>query len=492
MSTPFGAQSAWRQLVDLIGRRRVPVDPVAIERLRMIRGRVPPPVRAASARSLAYADPPAALVQVFAEDEIAIAAPVLRMATMRADQWIEILPGLSPAGRSVLRHRRDLAPEVRRALESFGSVDFRLPAAEIEEELRPIERTASPIDALNQGHTQANPIDAVEPVLAEPVARADHVAVPIQLVPPETAFVSLGSVALGLPVVAEALRKAENNNAAAIAIDSHDAQSEGPFQINELLERIDAYQRQREDKPGVPLLHSDYDAQPALFELEPVQSPSFRFETDAAGIVRWIEGAARAPLIGLSLDFAALPSGSRVDGVAAGAFRRRAGFANARLIVEGNSDAAGQWRITGIPVFDRETGRFTGYRGTARRPRADESAEPVRISRNPQSDALRQLVHELRTPTNAIAGFAEMIETQLLGPVPQVYRDHASQIRSQAADLLTAIDDIDLAARIESHALDLRPGTVPVATLLAQIADASPWTWRFSPRSSRSPASRAS
>ena len=41
--------------------------------------------------------------------------------------------------------------------------------------------------------------------------------------------------------------------------------------------------------------------QPALFDFEPAPAPAFRFETDASGIVRWVEGAARAPLIGLSL-----------------------------------------------------------------------------------------------------------------------------------------------------------------------------------------------
>ena len=245
----------------------------------------------------------------------------------------------------------------------------------------------------------------------------------------------------------------------------------GTFQIAELVARIDAYQRQREDAPATPLTRTGPEMQPELFALDHAPAQSFRFETDAAGVVRWVEGAARAPLIGLSLDLAARPSGSRVDGVAAGAFRRRAGFSNARLVVEGNSDAAGQWRITGLPVFDRASGRFTGYRGSARRPRADEMAEPAREGRNPASDALRQLVHELRTPANAIAGFAEMIESQLLGPVPQPYRAHAATIRSQTHDLLGAIDDIDMAARIESAALDLHPGDVPVAPLLARIAD---------------------
>ena len=555
MSSSFGAQSAWRQLVDLIGRRRVPASPAAIARLRAIRPMVAPPVRAASARAIAQADPPAALVRLFADDEISIAAPVLRMASIESHEWIAMLPGMSPATRSVLRHRRDLAPDVLRALESFGSVDFVLSSS-----VPPVAIEAPTSLAAEQGEAVFSeplvidwteviaPITA-EPVVAEPAAPgapvaeptvvhvpwrifADHsraaeaVVIPAAveavteqapaeeppeapdlpddaaiLSPPATSFVSFSSVALGLPVVAEALRQS-GEEATTEPVDTPAPEPEevtempaeiveppapvvaqivppllppeaadGTFQIAELVARIDAYQRQREAAPALPLPSIGPEMQPELFVLDHAPAETFRFETDAAGVVRWIEGAARAPLIGLSLDLAALPSGSRVDGVAAGAFRRRAGFTNARLVVEGQSDAAGQWRITGMPVFDRGSGRFTGYRGSARRPRADEMAEPAREGRNPASDALRQLVHELRTPANAIAGFAEMIESQLLGPVPQPYRVHAATIRNQTHDLLGAIDDIDMAARIESDALDLRPGDVPIAPMLARIAD---------------------
>ncbi|CUS43432.1 Two-component signal transduction histidine kinase [hydrothermal vent metagenome] len=611
MSTPFGAQSAWRQLVDLIGRRRVPPGISAIAKLKAIRRHVPPPIRAASARGLAFADPPAALVQLFAEDDPVIAAPVLRTARLRADEWIAMLSGMSPAARSVLRHRRDLPPVVSRALEGFGSVDFVLsagtavapderhtgrPAAPVEAEIPPtveipgieagsaeVESDAAEAPEVETGEvgiegyppTEAEvatidwtdvlgPLPANEPesttlhvtapeperampepevaesrteepqLVAEPRDVVEEPAVEARLIaPPESTFVSFASVALGLPVVAEAFRQtgdaagsigplqpaeaaeslepAEIQESADIpeyvetsepvetlaseapeTVASQTSASEpagpvpvaevieiaklqpppaeaasGMFQIAELVARIDAWQRQRDESPAAPI---QSEIQPELFEFESIQAQSFRFETDASGVVRWIEGAARAPLIGLSLDLAALPGGSRVDGAVAGAFRRRAGFANARLVVDGESDAAGQWRITGIPVFDRESGRFTGYRGTARRPRPDETAEP-RSNRNPASDALRQLVHELRTPTNAIAGFAEMIETQMLGPVPQVYRTYATDIRNQAGSLLTAIDDIDMAARIDSKALDLRPGEVPLVPLLKRIAD---------------------
>ena len=130
--------------------------------------------------------------------------------------------------------------------------------------------------------------------------------------------------------------------------------------------------------------------------------------------------------------------------------------------------------MSGVPVFDRGSGRFAGYRGTGRRPRADQSAEPLRAARV-ASDSLRQLVHELRTPTNAIAGFAELIETELLGPIASIYRDRAIAIRTQAASLLAAIEDLDTAARIEGHALDLRPGPLALEPLIARLlADLEP------------------
>jgi signal transduction histidine kinase len=665
LTTSFGKHSAWRQLVDLIGRGRVPAEARAIATLSAIRADVPPPIRAASARALEYANPPASLVRLLAVDEIAIAAPVLRSARLGSREWIALLPELSPSSRAVLRHRRDLAPAVRRALDSFGPEDFRLPdvareplfvpdeepapepivaamvvadpeaapeetlvaeavpaadAVQAPEEAPPeiiaplvdteaepeempavetlasvaaeplpaiVPVSAAPIDILSiddrqplgtiEDIAEADPIfapveiavESLEPAidwtevveaaetaaaptvtlepLFEPAAEMAEVApkddaaelaeaTPILMRAPEAPFVSLASVALGIPVVAEALRRAAIDQTAeadetiapitdllppidesplpqsetvttpspeeplaAIPDDAQDsamldqdlalaeaptsapflawsgpetpvipevpaaeappaAEPVGPFQISEVVARIDAFQRRLEEAPRpIPTFAA-------------TNGDSFRFETDAQGVIRWVDGVSRTALIGLSLDLSSLPTGSRVDGVAAGAFRRRAGFSNARMIIDGESDAGGDWRISAIPAFDPANGRFTGYRGTARRPRADEKAEPVRTGAG-HADALRQLVHELRTPTNAIAGFAEMIEGEMLGPVAEAYRAYATDIRAQARDLLGAIDDLDLAARIETQALSLYPSRVALRPLLATIAD---------------------
>ncbi len=599
VSTSFGKASAWRQLVDLIGRRRVAADARAFKLLRRIRDDVPVTVRAASARALEHVNPPAPLVALCALDEISVAAPLLRTARMTSGEWVELLPRLSSAARSVLRGRRDLPPGIERALEAFGPVDFvvtdRVEAvAPIAEPVAPTEQPvaaeepvalaepealappnmpeSTPITPEAEPETTPEPGHEVEPEFAheaevetgdeagpapalvalpvvseggeaEPVAIADAGSVldavarvesrirmrlrpvlePVEPIEPETlspepepepepeaaaipanmsTFVSVGAAALGIPVVARALEGgalqpdptcepelaqsgtdaeppvatplvAESAGAqasdmdevfilgsqerSAVEADDAAAAPAGPFEIAEVVARIDAFYTLQQERTA--------------FTTPPVRVDGFRFETDEQGVIRWVDGVSRAPLIGLSLELNTASGASRADGVAAGALRQRAVFSDARLMVVGDSDAAGEWRISGAPAFDRATGRFSGYRGTARRPRREESAAPVAPRNDPAADSLRQLMHELRTPTNAIAGFAEMIEREMLGDAPPLYRERAGTIRTHARALLAAIDDLDIAARIEASALTLASNEVTLRPLLSRIAD---------------------
>lgn len=236
----------------------------------------------------------------------------------------------------------------------------------------------------------------------------------------------------------------------------------GEVQIRDLMARIEAFRR-------VPVAAEDAEPDETGPRID-----DFRFETGADGLVLWVDRGPRAALIGVSIAAAADPLDHGVDGHAAGAFRRRAPFRDARLSVAGNGPAAGEWRISAVPFFDPGGGRFTGYRGTARRPRTDESAAPaggvagLHGSGLP-ADSLRQLVHELRTPLNAIVGFAEMIERQLLGPVAEGYRARAADIAGQGRRLLATVDDLDVSARVESHRLALDSGSVDAALLLARL-----------------------
>jgi hypothetical protein len=247
-----------------------------------------------------------------------------------------------------------------------------------------------------------------------------------------------------------------------VAAPAEAAQSDS--QIRELVKRIEAYRKQK-DSARFAAIHEG-------------RAAAFRWETGTDGILVWVEGAPRGPLVGQSIAWFGGPGQHGVDGQAAGGFDKRAPFRDARFIVAGDGPAAGDWRISGIPFFDPATGAFQGYRGTARRPRPDELARSAADDAPPgvfgtqfPADSLRQLIHELRTPLNAIIGFAEMIEGQYMGPAASSYRDRASNIMEQARGLLTAVDDLDTAARIESRRLDLDEGAADAVALLVRLHD---------------------
>ena len=224
----------------------------------------------------------------------------------------------------------------------------------------------------------------------------------------------------------------------------------GEGQIRSIISRIASFRTAREETP------------PAA----PPPAEMFQFETGFDGTIRWVEGVPRGPLIGETIARPATGAYG-VDAQAPGAFRRRAPFRDARLEVAGEGPAAGAWRLSGVPVFASADGRFMGYRGIARRPRVNERAEPAATAPAANADTLRQLVHELRTPINAIGGFAEMIRRQMRGPVAEAYRVRADAIAGEAGRLLTAVDDLDVSARLDGARLDLQRGAIDVAALLA-------------------------
>lgn len=212
-------------------------------------------------------------------------------------------------------------------------------------------------------------------------------------------------------------------------------------ELAELVARIEAFRRDR--RPPEP--------QPETVAPLP-ECHAFTFETDADGTIAFCAGAPRTQLVGLSIAEAG-EGDHGVDGHAAGAFRRRAPFRDARLRISGAAGAAGDWRISAVPCFDPRAGRFLGFRGSARRPRADERAEAAGHGLHGSAlggESLRQLVHEIRTPLNAIIGFAEMIDQQVLGPAAADYRGRAGAILGDARRLLDTVNDLDVAARVES------------------------------------------
>jgi hypothetical protein len=385
---PSARAAKWRQLVDLVAQRgEGEASDEALAWLRANRSEIPLATRRGVAAALGGRNVSSDALRFFAEDEPQVAAPLFAAARMEGRAWIDLLPALGPTGRAFLRHRRDLPPEVERALASFGAADF-----------------------------------ALSGTVAESLA--------------------------GSP----AFQRSET-------------------QIRDLVARIENFRRQRDAAaPRSP---------------EPAETAGsaefFHWETGPDGTILWVEGAPRGPLIGQSIAATAERGQYGVDGQAAGAFEKRAPFRDARFSVPGGGAASGDWRISGVPFFEPGQGHFLGYRGSARRPRVDEVARSEAASAPASSglfgtdlppDALRQLIHELRTPLNAIIGFAEMIEGQYMGPAASGYRSRAGSIMEQARGLLSAVDDLDTAARIETSRLQLAESSVDAVALLCRLHDA--------------------
>lgn len=371
----------WRQLVDLLAQHRgdeSDATAAAIAYLRTHRDDLGKEARRDIATSLIGRAVAPSLIAFFAEDHAAVAAPLIAGARLSTDEWLGLLPRLTPTARALLRHREDLGSDVVQALKAFGASDL----------------------------------------------------------------------VLGGTVEAVA--------------DIADAGEDGGRQIRDLVARIEAFRRHR-PVPAAP---------PAD------QAQSFRWETGSDGVIVWVEGAPRGPLIGQSIATIAGPGRHGVDGQASGAFEKRAGFRDARLSVPGAGAASGDWRISGVPFFDSHSGSFQGYRGTARRPRADEVARPIGggegglFGTGFPADSLRQLIHELRTPLNAIIGFAEMIEGEYMGAADTAYRERARSIVARAGGLLASVDDLDTAARLETGRMTVERSEADVVALLVRLHDA--------------------
>jgi len=439
--TPEARAVLWRQVVDVLaqGRGHRVDDPLvdapravdAYNFLRSVRAEIPVDLRLAAGRGLAGRHVPPELVMLFAEDQPHIAAPMLGHVILGARQWLDLLPRLNPSARNLLRNRRDLGGEVEKALEGFGASDFLIPGPVEKPESR-LAPLATPIDKLVAEAQETEPSVAdLAPDLEQPVEATASASLPAML---ETPFVS---------EPAEFLVEAGPSSP-----------STGESQIRELLSRIETF-RTRYPNP----VQADADAtgaEPAESdELHAGRVENFRFETGVDGVICWVQGVPRGPVIGETIAVAAHQTDHGVDGHAAGAYRSRTPFRDARLTIAGEGPASGDWRISAVPFFDPKDGRFSGYRGTARRPRADESATVIPGgASSPEepalNDSLRHLVHELRTPLNAIIGFSEMIDGQMRGPAAASYRGRAQEILEQSKKLLSAVEDLDMVATVRA------------------------------------------
>ncbi len=238
------------------------------------------------------------------------------------------------------------------------------------------------------------------------------------------------------------------------ANDQAGADEDQDTEIGALVRRIESFRKTRaarpaEEAPQLPLgERADAAARP--------RSAGFAFTTDAEGRIDWADARVAPMVVG-----AMLPPASE------GARRQYQALRQVTLAWDGAPPVAGEWTIDAGPRFSDPGGRFIGYAGRFRRPPPPSVAAP---SANPGGDRMRQLLHELKTPVNAIQGFAEVIQQQLFGPTPHEYRALAATIAGDAARMLAGFDELDRLAKLESGALALDEGSADLAHIIGGLA----------------------
>lgn len=402
----------YRQLLDLLGTNPHDVNSPQIDaayaRLAQLAVKIPPEERAAIIDEPWMRLRSPRLIAALAQNDLPVAVAAVRKARLSEEEWLDLIPALPIRARSILRHRRDLGAEVEGLMARLGIRDQGLPPAESSSVIQPTDE-AGPVEV---PEAAGEPVPEAEPQQDE-IERTDGIGALVRRI--------------------EEFRKARQLIDGAITPG---------------------------DSPRLPLEDNVQGA--AANGLR-----SFDFATDGEGRITWSTPGLAPMLAGLRIT--ADDAGGSFDaspGFTAGV-RRRQPLRQERVSIVAAPAVSGEWVVDASPRFDRASGRFTGYIGRMRRPAASPAKAPP-VPAASEADRMRQLLHELRTPVNAIQGFAEVIQQQLFGPTPHEYRALAAGIVGDAARILAGFEDLDRLARLEGGAMQLESGTCELGPLLAQ------------------------
>jgi signal transduction histidine kinase len=139
--------------------------------------------------------------------------------------------------------------------------------------------------------------------------------------------------------------------------------------------------------------------------------------------------------------------------------------------------ASRSFRLSSLPVYDRDSGELSGFRGTAQdvtellahEAALKAAAEAAQAANRTKSEFLANTSHELRTPLNAIIGFTEIMHQEQFGPIGNKrYKTYLSDVLESGYHLLTLINDILDVAKIEAGKLELEESIVDPVELCRQ------------------------
>lgn len=406
-----GAQIQFRQLADLLGRTAPDqwstAHDTALARLDSLHGTLGDGPVALLLAQGALRSP--RLVAHFAGKGPQAALAAIKHARLDEAAWLALIPTLPVQARGFLRHRRDLPAAVDALLDQLGIEDFALPgpAATGVQAAAPESRPGEPL-----------PDHAPEPAAPLPFPARPRRPEPV-------------------------------------------AEPEGKEGIGAIVRRIEAFRRTREAQPGTGPANgggsvgAPVQGQSRLpFADEPATArprpTALDIRIDAQGVIVAADPAFAAMLVGHRPFTRASDAPATCDPATLHKARARLPIEAGLVTLEGAPAISGPWQIDAAPAFASDSGHFLGYDARLRRPDPAQAEAAPAPAADDGSDRLRQLLHELRTPINAIQGFAELIQQQLFGPTPHQYRSLAASIAADAARMLAGFDDVERLVRLEA------------------------------------------
>jgi hypothetical protein len=454
------ARVQFRQLVDILGR--APDAPELSEtmaagyaRLDALGREIPAADRARLLRQPLQPMTNPRLLALLAEAEPDVACEAIRAARLDDAAWLALIPALPVRARGILRHRCDLPPRVVALLERLGVHDRALPSGPME----PDPESPLPDEPRASFNAPTGNIAADQDMSEDVLELLDMADDP----PPPT------SLSEWAKARAAQLQKDLQHKVAAEA-------PAGPSEagIGAIVRRIEEFRKAREamgpaetgaDAPRLPL----GDTAPPVVR----QAVAIDFTTDLHGRIGWADGPYAPSVIGLDVAGAQdEPAGGA--GLAA-AMQRRQPLRAARIRIVGAPAVSGAWQVDAIARF--EAGSFIGYSGRLRRPAAPKVVAAAPAPDTAEADRMREVLHELRTPANAIQVAAEIIQQQLYGPAPHEYRALAAAIAGDCAHILAGFEELDRLVRLETGAMPLDEGECDLARVLAQtVVRLRAWT----------------
>ncbi len=100
---------------------------------------------------------------------------------------------------------------------------------------------------------------------------------------------------------------------------------------------------------------------------------------------------------------------------------------------------------------------------------AERAREEAVAANRAKSQFLSTMSHELRTPLNAIAGYTELLEMGVRGPVTDEQREDLTRIRRGAKVLMSLVNDVLNFARVEPGQVEVHLEDVRLDLVLADL-----------------------